>query len=621
MSTHWTDIQATSLAMTMGLAVSAVAQPAIPTTVSAAGAEDQEIVIRLGRVTPGATGVVTGSIITELPTPSAGALLQFDGTPITSAPAEVTDPAHRVRFQPAPNENGAPVASLWYAVTGAGQGGASPACRVRLIVPPVNDPPSLWIGTYGPISEDGPTMLRLAFSDPDLSREGDVVRARMIATVSPSFGTFYQVGEDNTTIGAPIPIGAVVTNPSGYIHYVPTANYWGNSANFIWRAEDAAGAVSSDAFITLNVQPVNDPPSALPVYALGNQFNTQMPLQLGASDIDTPVTGITMTLLSLPTKGDVYVGGLMPENRVTTAGGTIPVGTAVWYVKTASGLGNPWDEFSYTVSDGEYTSAPASIKVGYSYTNVAPVPEVPAPLTVDEDSDWTEITLTASDVDGPASEQRFYIMALPTKGVLQARNVLDTGWFTITSPFTMAGPPGGSALLRFKPLTNANTFGGSPDGFVFKVSDLSDESALVSVPITIRAVNDAPAITGPVLAIARITVPGGVNINAVIDTLAVTDDAGTQAVRVTISAPTAEALVFNSTQGLVGFAQPTPSSATFEAPVSAVNAAFAAGIQVDPLTYGSGVISVTVNDLGGTGEENPPVEKSATHTVTFVVTN
>ncbi|MCU0368458.1 MAG: Ig-like domain-containing protein, partial [Cyclobacteriaceae bacterium] len=123
------------------------------------------------------------------------------------------------------------------------------------------------------------------------------------------------------------------------------------------------------------------------------------------------------------------------------------------------------DSFTYTVSDGVFTSNAATVNITVTASNDAPVANNQA-RTLNEDT-TLPITLAGSDVDG--DPLTFIIVSQPTNGIL-----LGTG-----------------ANITYKP--NLNYFGG--DSFTFKVNDGTTDSNVATVTLTVRPQFDPPVAT------------------------------------------------------------------------------------------------------------------------------
>jgi len=168
--------------------------------------------------------------------------------------------------------------------------------------------------------------------------------------------------------------------------------------------------------------------------------DTPVGITLTGSDPD--LDPLTFAVTSLPTKG--------------TLSGTAPNLTYTPFLNT-----NGADSFTFTVSDGPRTSAPATVTI-----NVAPVDDPPTatPQTVSTPEDTPlPITLAGSDPEGDAIT--FGIVTPPSNGVLS----------------------GSGASRTYTPNANFN----GADSFTFSASNGGGSSNAV-VSITVTSVNDAP---------------------------------------------------------------------------------------------------------------------------------
>ncbi len=171
------------------------------------------------------------------------------------------------------------------------------------------------------------------------------------------------------------------------------------------------------------------------------------------------------------------------------------------------------DSFTYKVTDrGDPDPcsgpAPACSAALDSYTRtvsitVNPVNDkpsasaTPTSLTMDEDDSGTNVDVSGSDLETGATGLTFTITQAPAHGTLKQ------GVTALSTSSTFTGSP---KTLTYKPDAN---FNGS-DSFTFKVTDTGDpigcspvgvgcsaklDSDAVTVPITVRPVNDKPIAT------------------------------------------------------------------------------------------------------------------------------
>lgn len=231
-------------------------------------------------------------------------------------------------------------------------------------------------------------------------------------------------------------------NPAtGTVTYTPAANFNG-ADSFTFRVFD--GYVSSTATVSLTVTAVNDAPVAQN-QSPGTPEDTPSNLVLTATDPDG--AALAFAILTGPSSG--------------TLSGFNPATGAVTYTPAANFNGS--DSLTFEVSDGSLTST------GTVSLTVAPVND--APVANNQNTGTNEdaplaLTLTASDVDGPALT--YSIVSGPANGSLSGLN-----------PTTGA--------VTYTPAANFN----GADSFTFQASD-GMLSATATVALTVASVNDAP---------------------------------------------------------------------------------------------------------------------------------
>ena len=329
----------------------------------------------------------------------------------------ITPPAHgslsvtgnTIQFVPEPNFNGSDHLEF---VLSDGQS-ESTVARIDITITPANDAPVAINGAFsGP--EDSSIPIALSASDLD----GDALTFVIVS--GPEHGTLSGSGANLT--------------------YQPAPNFNGGDS-FTWKANDGT-ADSAVATVFLAVTPVNDPPVATSrtVFATEDQPFTSV---VSGTDVDGDA--LTFSLKEGPAHGTV--SGEWPAFTYTPA----------------PNYSGP-DSFRFFVSDGQATSH------GTMSIVVTPVNDVPVAqsqsILVHEDKP-TEVTLSASDVDGHALS--YSILTPPAHGTLSG-----------TAPNLVYTPA-------------ANFFG--TDSFTFRASDAISASEPATVTITVKSVNDAPTFT------------------------------------------------------------------------------------------------------------------------------
>jgi hypothetical protein len=185
------------------------------------------------------------------------------------------------------------------------------------------------------------------------------------------------------------------------------------------------------------------------------------------------VTSAEDTLLAITLSGTDPDGPMINFVVVTNPVHGILTGTApnLTYTPETNHFGP--DSLAFQINDGSLTSAVATISLTITNVNDAPVAS-DQNLTNLEDIGFA-VTLTGSDVDGPATN--FVVVNNPAHGTLT----------------------GAAPILNYTP--NTNYFG--PDSFTFKINDGSLTSSVATVSLTILSVNDAPVAFGQSLTCAE----------------------------------------------------------------------------------------------------------------------
>ncbi len=236
---------------------------------------------------------------------------------------------------------------------------------------------------------------------------------------------------------------AEVDAATGAFTYTPPKDFSGDD---VFAIEISNGKRSSSATVRLDVDGVNDSPTAAP-------------LSLKTPE-DTAVRG---TIVAHDVDGDSVAFMISAEPKHGEA--SIDARTGVVSYKPAHDYNGP-DAFSVEVTDGRLT-ATSEVSVMVASVNDAPVIAA-ASLELDEDSRLVGKPI-ASDVDG--DPLTFRVAKLPKHGELEAN--VQTGAFTYVP---------------------AKDFHGD-DAFQFEVSD-GKRKATAPIALRVRAVNDAPVAKG-----------------------------------------------------------------------------------------------------------------------------
>ena len=349
--------------------------------------------------------------------------LTFEVDFVTSGGLKFTEPptidprTGDLVFRAAPDTNGVAIVTARLRDNGGtANGGVDSFERTFTItVNPINDAPTA-TGQSVTTPEDTPKPITLIAEDID----GDDLIYTIVA--GPLHGTLSGAGRD--------------------LVYTPNADYNG-SDEFSFRVSD--GELSSyPAYVSITITPVNDAPAAAD-QSVATDEDAAKSITLVGSDVDG--NRLTYTIVAGPSHGTLSGAG--PD-----------------LIYTPNADYNGLDGFTFQVSDGVLTSAPATVSIKVSPVNDAPT-AVGQSVATDEDA-AKSITLGGLDVDGDVLT--YVIVAGPLHGSLS----------------------GEGRDLIYTPNAGYN----GSDSFTFQVSDGSLASAPATVFLTIKPVNDAPTAAG-----------------------------------------------------------------------------------------------------------------------------
>ncbi|HWQ84093.1 MAG TPA: Ig-like domain-containing protein, partial [Anaerolineales bacterium] len=175
--------------------------------------------------------------------------------------------------------------------------------------------------------------------------------------------------------GSPLNLnGAVVWTPAGFVWQNPAIPV---GTDVSWRITfcDLADNCVTTSEMTFAIVPPNTAPIAN-AQAVSTNEDTPLAITLTGSDLE--LDPLTFTVVDNPVHGTLS-------------------GTAPDLIYTPAADFNGDDNFTFTVSDGEFVSAPAAVSITVEPVNDAPVAAAQA-VSTDEDTQLA-ITLTGSDVD------------------------------------------------------------------------------------------------------------------------------------------------------------------------------------------------------------------------------
>ena len=246
--------------------------------------------------------------------------------------------------------------------------------------------------------------------------------------------------------------GSLTLRPDGSYTYTPDADFFGTDS-FTYRVEDAEGATSGTATVSVTVTPVNDAPVAAgEAYTVAEDGILAVAASGGvlANDSDVDRDTLSAVVVDGPSRGALT---LNPDGS---------------FLYTPAANYHGIDGFTYRAGDGALVSGDVTVRLVVDAVNDAPTAtadhyatdedqaiEIAAPGLLANDSDVDGDALTAALVSGPSH------------GTL-ARN--DDGSFSYTP--------------------DANFYG--TDRFTYRAEDAFRAGGEATVTIDVAAVNDAP---------------------------------------------------------------------------------------------------------------------------------
>ncbi len=375
---------------------------------------------------------LTVNVVNDVPAATAQALTTNEDTPLvmtlTGTDIDgnsltftvVTPPINGALSGTAPNLTYTPNANFNGAdslVFKANDGTAdSPTAKIRLSVSAVNDAP---VATAQLVTTNEDTQLAITLAGTDV--DGN---ALVFTVVNP-------------------PAKGVLTGTAPNLTYTPNTNVNG-ADSLVFKAND--GLVDSPtAKIRITINAVNDAPTANP-QSVTTAHNTAIPIILTGSDVDG--NPLTFVIVTQPANG--ALSGTPPNVTFTPTNGF--AGTT---------------QFSFTVSDGQATSGPATVTISVnSSTNIAPVATSQAVFTNED----TALNIILTGTDSNNDPLTFTVLTSPAHGAL-----------TGTVP-----------NLTYTPVAHFN----GADSLTFRVNDGTVNSATATIRITVNAVNDPPTAAG-----------------------------------------------------------------------------------------------------------------------------
>ncbi|MEX2304298.1 MAG: Ig-like domain-containing protein, partial [Bryobacterales bacterium] len=236
------------------------------------------------------------------------------------------------------------------------------------------------------------------------------------------------------------PAKGTLTGSGAARSYKPNANANG-SDSFTFRVSDGKGG-ADDGLISINITPVNDPPTTQN-QSMSTQQNTPKAITLTGSDIDGNT--LSYSIVSGVSHGSLTGSG---SNRTYTP---------------ANNYSGP-DSFTFQVNDGNGGTANGTVSITVTATPNNPPTATNSSVTTNEDTP-RQITLSGTDPNGDTLS--FSLLTQPAKGSLS----------------------GNGANWTYTPNPNAN----GSDAFTFRAADGKGGADDGAISINITPVNDPPA--------------------------------------------------------------------------------------------------------------------------------
>ncbi len=353
-------------------------------------------------------------------------------------------------------------------------------------VTPVNDPPTSTGNTVVTNEDVAHPFAAADFTFADVDSGDSLTQVQI--TALPAIGALELFG----VAVVPDQIIALAEIVAGNLEFVPLPDGNGSGYDsFNYKVHDGTTFSLSDATMTIDVTPVNDPPTST-----GNTVVTDEDVahpfaaaDFTFADVDSGDSLTQVQITALPAVGALELSGVavVPDQIIALA--EIVAGN-LEFVPLPDGNGSGYDSFNYKVHDGTtFSLSDATMTI-----NVTPVNDPPTSTgnTVVTDEDvahpFAAADFTFADVDSGDSLTQVQITALPAVGALELSGVAVVPDQIIALAEIVAGN------LEFVPLPDGN--GSGYDSFNYKVHDgttfsLSD----ATMTINVTPVNDPPTAT------------------------------------------------------------------------------------------------------------------------------
>jgi FtsP/CotA-like multicopper oxidase with cupredoxin domain len=256
----------------------------------------------------------------------------------------------------------------------------------------------------------------VAVNDPPINAlttdEDTAVNVNVIANDMPAPGT--TIDTDSIQISSGPHHGTAVIQPGGGLLYTPDPDYFGSDL-LTYTVRSSTGALSNEALVSIIINPVSDPPVAVPdVYsATAEQLLTVLAPGVLVNDFDVD--------------GDV----LSVQLETDTTAGTLTL-NADGSFSYEPNQGTTTDSFSYSISDGVFPPSIATVTIQVtSPPNTAPTAVDDVATTPRNTPVTIHVLANDSDPDGSLNSATVTVVSGPSK-VGSTAVASSTGTITYT---------------------------------------------------------------------------------------------------------------------------------------------------------------------------------------------
>lgn len=290
----------------------------------------------------------------------------------------------------------------------------------------------------------------ISVNDEYILNEDEVLSIELPGILSNDKGEALE--QLSLSISQPTLNGTLELTGSGAFRYFPNENFYGIDY-FIYELEDSTG-LKTTAFVTLNINSVNDAPLALTDQITVSQNQAiEISVLENDLDVDSEIDKASLKIIESASNGSVSIN--------TTLG-------TVTYKSNSNFRGQ--DSFTYSVSDSEgLESNIATVYVNVNGINTSPLAENDLAETEQNQAVEINILLNDSDPDGSIDISSVKIISSPENG--QAIFSIQQG------------------VLIYTP--NDGYFGSDSLTYMFNDNE-GTESNVAIVNITVARVNKAP---------------------------------------------------------------------------------------------------------------------------------